>query len=95
MKIYRKYLEELYRSVDLLQKEMKMENSTARKSPVKLIVKPAHNCEITLLTSHDTSTNKNETKCDQELSSAQKKCREICELMEMLSKFAAKNHLTN
>jgi hypothetical protein len=95
MKVYRKYLEELYRTVEQIQTEMKLEKSTIRKSPVNIVVKPAQNCEITLLTAPNASTNhRNETKCDQPLSNAQKKCRDLCELMEMLSKFTAKNHLT-
>lgn len=98
MKLYQKYLEELYHSVNRLQEEMKSEKkSTSKRSPVKFIVKPTNNCEITLLTTpNDASTNKiNDDKDDQQLSKAQKKCREICEMMEMLSKFAAKKQLTN
>lgn len=94
MKVYRKYLEELQRSINRLLEEMKQEKSTVQKSPLKLTLKPAHNCEITVI--HNTPpTNKNKTACDQELSSAQKKCREVCEIMEMLSKFSQKYQYLN
>lgn len=92
MKLFRKYLEELHRDVSQLStKVRRLEKSAHPKFPAKLIVKQeTGKCEISILLSHNASTNPNES-IDQELSDAQRKCRKYCEIFEALSKIVDKS----